>query len=120
YSVGSMDHLLGERDVLLERQHRAVDHHRSEAAVYRGQYLFVVRTMIPVDRYRYGGTVSSFLYRGDHLHADVPHLVGVDTQDHRGILLLADVDDAEEHRIVADVEGGHREVVFVRDVQDHL
>src|SRR4029453_7280547 len=51
---------------------------------------------------------------------DVLHPVRMDTQDHWGILLLADLDDAEEHRVIADVEGGHREAVFVRDVQDHL
>ena len=47
-------------------------------------------------------------------------LVGVDRDDDRGVLLLADLEDAVEHRLVADVERRDREVVVVGDVEQVL
>src|SRR5215211_34649 len=76
--------------------------------------------MVPVDRDRHGRAMRSLRHRRDRVHADVPYLVGMDSDEQRCALLLADVDDAVEHRVVADVEGWDGETLLVRDVQDRL
>src|SRR3979409_1559180 len=43
--VRGVDDLPGERNVVLEGQHRAVDHHRGEADPDRGEDLLVARAM---------------------------------------------------------------------------
>jgi hypothetical protein len=64
--------------------------------------------------------VGPLRHRGDHVDSDVAHLVGVDPDEQRRVLFLADVHDAVEHGVVANVEGWHGEILLIRDVQDRL
>ena len=117
HGVRGVDDLLGDRDVLVERQHRAVDHDGGEAALDREQDLLVGRAVVEVDGHRHGRAMGSLGHRGDHVDADVAQLVGMDGDDDRGVLLLADVHDTVQHRVVADVERGDREACLVGDPQ---
>ena len=115
--VRGLDHLLGDRDVLLEGQEGLVDHDAGEPGLDGGEDLLVGRAVVEVHGHRDRRPAGPGEDRGQEVGADVAELVGVDRDDERGALLLADLHDPLEHRPVADVEGGHGEVVPVGDVQ---
>ena len=118
--VRRLDDLAGDRDVLLERLERGVDHHRREARVDGRDHLLVRPAVVPVDGDGNARPVGTGVHRGDQIRGDVRHLVGVDGDDDRGGLLFADVHDPGEHRPVGDVEGRDGEAVGVRHVEDGL
>lgn len=112
--------LLRERDVLVEGQEGRVDHDGRESGLDRRDHLFVGAAVVPVDRDGHGRVVGAGAHCRDEIGRDVRDLVGMDRDDDRSVLLLADVHDAQEHGPVADVEGRDGEVVLIGDVEDGL
>ena len=109
--VGVLDDLLGEGDVLLERQGAGIDHHGRETVVDAALAELEGITVVEVQA-DLGMLPSQFLGILDSTlgHVLEEGLVGVvaralgDLQDHRGFLLGAGLDDGLELLHVVEIE----------------
>ena len=115
--MGGLDDLLARGDVLLEGEPRGVDHHGGEAGANGDHDVGEGGAVVEVDHDGHRGALCTPDHARDDVGSDVLELVGVNLDDHRRGLLLRDVDDAVEHRVVADVERGHRKVSPLRDAE---
>lgn len=115
--MSDLDGAAGLRDVLIECLSRGIEHHRGEPALDRGNHLIGRGAVVPVDRGGNRRTVQPFADRAEGIEAEEVDLVRVNGDDHRRVLLLADLDESVEHVVIRDVERRDREAVLVGDVE---
>ena len=109
--------LLGDGNIFFKRQMGSVDHNRGEAGADGsgdGQEV----TVVQMDAHRNMGFVRTVLA---HLDKAVTHecqFLGVDSQNDRRIQLLTGVHDTIQNDTGANIEGGNRKMICVRNLQN--
>jgi hypothetical protein len=96
-----------------------VVHHRIVASPQRLQDQIIFVGMVLMDQHRHPGLLGQEAQqRGQHVEAAIIEVPEVTLQHDRRIFGLGGDDHRAGHFKVADIEGGHREVVLQRVVKE--